>query len=422
MAAGARQLASTTVSERPDWWPRGAIRRLVSALSLLMVAAGAPTALTMGTEGNTAIAAKVPTATTGEIRTVGPLYRPGAGSKHTCTASVVSSPHHNLLLTAAHCLRGRAAGYVIAPGYHHGRAPYGRWRVTAAYLDPDWLADQDPRRDFAFLKVAPHRSAGHRTDIEDVVGANKLGSKARRGERVTVAGYSAGTDNDSTVPRTHAWQPDPESTLPAAPAVSAEPVDPDADGAVPSSARAGLVRSAVARLAAVPRPAGCAARTHPGHSAACPAPLPAAPPPSWPGGPAPAAGSAGSSARCGSARRCSARRCSARRCSARRCSARRSSPSLLRPSLPPGHGTPGHAFPARRGSPAPVAAPRPSRRRRSTSAALPTARQCCPIRHRRHRRCLSRCPIPPRTGELSRGAAGGGGGPRPTTAPRWPTG
>lgn len=187
------------MSERPDWWPRGAIRRLVPALSLVIVAAGAATALTMGTDGNTAIAAKVPTATTGEIRTVGPLYRPGAGNKHTCTASVVSSPHHDLLLTAAHCLRGRAAGYVIAPGYHHGRAPYGRWRVTAAYLDPDWLADRDPRRDFAFLKVAPHRSAGHRTDIEDVVGANKLGSKARRGERVTVAGYSAGTDNDSTV-------------------------------------------------------------------------------------------------------------------------------------------------------------------------------------------------------------------------------
>ena len=153
----------------------------------------------LGTDAPPAAAAGVPRATTGALPTVGPLYRPGDGTHHGCTASVVHSPRHNVVLTAAHCLRGNAVGYLIAPGYHHGRAPYGRWRVTAAYLDPDWLADRDPRRDFAFLVVAPHATAKHRVNIEDVTGANRLGAAAKRGQLVTVAGYAAGDTDDATL-------------------------------------------------------------------------------------------------------------------------------------------------------------------------------------------------------------------------------
>ena len=127
--------------------------------------------------------------------TVGALYDSASATRHSCTASVVHSPAGNLLLTAAHCVTGTGAGYVFAPGFHDGVSPYGRWTVTAAYLDPQWLAHQDPRRDFAFLTVA-RGPAGPRRSLESVTGANRLGLGAFPGERVTVPAYPAGTDNE----------------------------------------------------------------------------------------------------------------------------------------------------------------------------------------------------------------------------------
>ena len=88
---------------------------------------------------------------------VGALFtRPGGKlGAHFCTASVVSSPAGNLLITAAHCLQGKslspAGSIVFAPGYHNGRFPHGLWVVTASYVDSAWATDQDPDDDVAFL-------------------------------------------------------------------------------------------------------------------------------------------------------------------------------------------------------------------------------------------------------------------------------
>jgi V8-like Glu-specific endopeptidase len=101
-----------------------------------------------------------------------------------------------VVLTAAHCIRGTGAGDEFAPGLHRGVSPYGRWRVTAVYLDPGWIARQDPRRDFAFLTVAPRWIRGRYQEIEQVTGGNRLGSVAIAGERVHVPAYPAGANND----------------------------------------------------------------------------------------------------------------------------------------------------------------------------------------------------------------------------------
>jgi V8-like Glu-specific endopeptidase len=108
----------------------------------------------------------------------------------------VDSPHGDVLLTAAHCITGTGAGYVFAPGFHDGVSPHGRWRVTAAYLDPAWLARQAPERDFAFLLVAPRSIGGREEEIEQIAGANRLGLRPRSGQLVTVPAYPAGGDND----------------------------------------------------------------------------------------------------------------------------------------------------------------------------------------------------------------------------------
>jgi V8-like Glu-specific endopeptidase len=107
---------------------------------------------------------------------------------HFCTASVVHSPHGNLLITAAHCMQGRAlkpAGRItFAPGYHDGRFPHGRWLVRAIYVDSAWKKNQNPNDDVAFLLAG---RAGLR--IEKHTGAETLETNATLPQQVRVIGY-----------------------------------------------------------------------------------------------------------------------------------------------------------------------------------------------------------------------------------------
>ena len=142
-------------------------------------------------------ARRMPTSTTStSIAKIGPLYANASAAGHGCTASVVHSAHGDTLITAAHCVTGNAAGMVFVPGQRGTRSPYGRWTVTAAHLAARWVSRQDPDDDVAFLTVAPQVVNGVRTQIEHVTGAYSLGATPRRGMRVTVTGYPAGTNDD----------------------------------------------------------------------------------------------------------------------------------------------------------------------------------------------------------------------------------
>jgi hypothetical protein len=137
-----------------------------------------------------------PTATTFDgTSTVGPLFRDGLDKDHDCTASVVASPHHDLLLTAAHCVSGTATGWQFTPGYRNGQAPYGAWTVTHAYVDPRWNSNQDPRYDYAILQVADRSIAHRKTAIQDVTGANILATAPHAGQTITDVAYNAGIDD-----------------------------------------------------------------------------------------------------------------------------------------------------------------------------------------------------------------------------------
>ncbi|WP_406203068.1 trypsin-like peptidase domain-containing protein [Kitasatospora sp. NBC_01560] len=133
--------------------------------------------------GTTAKAAATP-----EAATVGALFSGAVeAGNHFCTASVLHSPTGNLLLTAAHCMSS-TDGVVFAPGYRDGDAPYGTWRVTAIHTSSGWSRNGDPDEDFAILETAP--SDGHR--IEDVVGANQLGTDVSFAATVRLYGYPGG--------------------------------------------------------------------------------------------------------------------------------------------------------------------------------------------------------------------------------------
>jgi hypothetical protein len=123
---------------------------------------------------------------------VGPLFPTATGTVHTCTASVVDSPGHDLLLTAAHCVAGTGAGMSFAPGAVDSHEPYGRWTVTAAYAMPAWTNGQNPQADVAVLVVAPRFEDGRKVEVQDRTGGHPLGTEPATHTTVTVTGYPFG--------------------------------------------------------------------------------------------------------------------------------------------------------------------------------------------------------------------------------------
>jgi V8-like Glu-specific endopeptidase len=110
--------------------------------------------------------------------------------RHFCTASVVDSPHGDLVLTAAHCVTGIApATMVFVPGYHDGRIPYGVWAVTRVIMSPAWISTSTPDDDFAFLVVrSPARGR-----VQRLTGGERLGV-GQPGRLVQVVGYPDGAN------------------------------------------------------------------------------------------------------------------------------------------------------------------------------------------------------------------------------------
>lgn len=130
---------------------------------------------------------------------VGALFSHDIKGDHFCTASAVDSPGRNLIITAAHCVHsGAGGGYVsdlvFVPGYRHGNAPYGIWKVKAEFVDDRWASDSDPDLDFGFAVVEPHDGK----NIEDVLGSNLLGVNQGFGNIVRVTGYPTSSDEPVT--------------------------------------------------------------------------------------------------------------------------------------------------------------------------------------------------------------------------------
>ncbi len=129
----------------------------------------------------------------GGVAAVGALFTYGSGrlGSHFCTASVVDSPAGDLAVTAAHCVTGRTEQIAFVPGYADGKAPYGIWQVTRIYTDQAWQSSQNPNDDVAFLRLSP---AGDGVPIEDVTGAEQLGTSPQASTLVQVIGYPDGAN------------------------------------------------------------------------------------------------------------------------------------------------------------------------------------------------------------------------------------
>ncbi|MEH3141232.1 MAG: trypsin-like peptidase domain-containing protein [Mycobacterium kyogaense] len=118
----------------------------------------------------------------------------GTDDLHFCTASVIESAVADLILTAAHCVTD-GADTTFVPGFSDQAAPDALWRLDAIYLDPRWMADQDPAADFAVARVS--RNDGD--SLRSLAGGGlHLGAAPVPGTDVTVVGYGAGIGGGPT--------------------------------------------------------------------------------------------------------------------------------------------------------------------------------------------------------------------------------
>ncbi len=130
---------------------------------------------------------------------VGALFDKDLSKGHFCTASVVGSPHHNLIITAAHCLQegsagSHPAGLLFVPGYRQGRNPQDSWQVKDIVVDPRWTDDADPDLDVAFIVLQPR--AGR--NVGELLGEDHLAINQPATLAVKVTGYRADSPDPIT--------------------------------------------------------------------------------------------------------------------------------------------------------------------------------------------------------------------------------
>ncbi len=126
---------------------------------------------------------------------VGALFTSSDGKlgNHFCTASVVSSPHGDLAITAAHCVTGLSGATIaFVPGYDSGKEPYGIWTVAQVYVDQAWSSSSSQDDDVAFLRLSPQTASS--VPIEDVTGAETLATRTAARQLVEVIGYPDASD------------------------------------------------------------------------------------------------------------------------------------------------------------------------------------------------------------------------------------
>ncbi|GAC1396612.1 MAG: trypsin-like peptidase domain-containing protein [Mycobacterium sp.] len=118
---------------------------------------------------------------------VGALFL-GGTTIHVCTAGVLNTPSGNLIVTAAHCLAGGVEAAFVA-GFNNQAAPQNVWHVDAVYLDPRWVANQDPMADFAVARVGRDGGGSVQTQAG---GGFEIAPAPTSGTVVTVSGYGYG--------------------------------------------------------------------------------------------------------------------------------------------------------------------------------------------------------------------------------------
>ncbi|MGV9245418.1 trypsin-like serine peptidase [Streptomyces sp. NPDC003710] len=194
-----------------DWSDADAIRfwtpeRMASATDPALPAQqGHPSAKTRSRRAASAgpsVAADMPTAEhILGLKSVGTIFTYSADPTteqmhaHKCSASVVESPGHNLILTAGHCSGGKAVFVpMYAAEYTLDKQTLGFYRISDWFVDNRYVHNTKKPisdLDFAFGRLEPSKSG---KQAQDVVGANKLLRTPGYLNKVTMLGYPSSHD------------------------------------------------------------------------------------------------------------------------------------------------------------------------------------------------------------------------------------
>ncbi|MEV5510746.1 FG-GAP-like repeat-containing protein [Streptomyces orinoci] len=125
----------------------------------------------------------------GGLKSVGALFGLDKNLKaHYCSASVVQSPGHNLILTAGHCAFHEHVAFV--PNYSSAAVqPYGIWPVKKWFIYGQYQGsdDRSPTSDLDFSFASLKSVKGK--NVQDVVGGNTLARTKSFYNNVTIFGY-----------------------------------------------------------------------------------------------------------------------------------------------------------------------------------------------------------------------------------------
>jgi hypothetical protein len=123
------------------------------------------------------------------FRTNGKLFANFNGQLYTCSATVVPSRSHQVILTAGHCIHdpkrgGFADAVAFVPGYFAGYSPNGGWIGTRVVTTGQWTKRRNEKYDYAAIKLA-----GPQGKIGNVVGESGLALGVRRKKKLLALGY-----------------------------------------------------------------------------------------------------------------------------------------------------------------------------------------------------------------------------------------
>ena len=123
------------------------------------------------------------------FRSNGKLYMKFGAKLYTCSATVVPSKTHTVILTAGHCIFNKKQGgfatqVVFFPGYFGGRTRHGFWVGTKIVTNGEWTKRTNEKFDYAAIKTA-----GPQGPIGSVVGESGLALNAGRRHKELTLGY-----------------------------------------------------------------------------------------------------------------------------------------------------------------------------------------------------------------------------------------
>jgi len=107
---------------------------------------------------------------------------------YSCSATVVNSPSHNVVLTAGHCVYDHKVGWarklLFVPAYLNGQRPFGAWAATRLASTRSWLRRGNEHGDYAAIKLnSPNGPVGK------AVGEEGLAWSLSREQQFEAIGY-----------------------------------------------------------------------------------------------------------------------------------------------------------------------------------------------------------------------------------------